>query len=55
LGALVDVSGGLAAQERRYVELIVVWGDMHGGRAAMDVQALRGSPLGIFRNRIRPT
>jgi hypothetical protein len=52
LGAPFAFSGGLPAQERRDIKLIVIRRYMHGRRSAVDVQALRGSPFGVFRDRI---
>src|SRR5262249_15009827 len=43
---------GLAAQESRDLELIVGVVVMHRRRPAMLVEALRRSPLGIFRHRL---
>jgi hypothetical protein len=51
-GAPLTFSGGLPAQESRDIELIVIWGYVYVRGAAVDVEALRGAPLGVFRDRI---
>lgn len=43
----------LSAQESRNVELILFGRVMHSARPAMLIQALRQSPLGIFRDWFR--
>ena len=45
-------SVGLAAEEGRNIELVVLAGIMHRRVAAMRVEALRPAPARIFRDRL---